>query len=86
MDVDQPEASSSTLVAPSPVVVSMGPSKNGRSIGKAHKSDKAAVRRSYISPAIKTPFAKRMEEQKKRDAMRATEREMKDEKEAEAER
>lgn len=76
--MEQPIASSST--AP-PLEVAA--SKNGRTIGKAHKSGKAPVRRSYISDAIKTPFAQRMEEEKKRQAVRALEKEMKEEKEAE---
>lgn len=56
--------------------------KGGRTPGKAHKSAKAPLRRSYISESIKTPFAKRMEEEQKKQAVKAVEKEMKDDKEA----
>jgi rRNA-processing protein CGR1 len=79
MDVES--ASSSA-----PVVLNMAPSKNGRTPGKAHKSAKTAKARSYISPAIKTPFEKRREADKKREAIKGVEKDMKEEKEAEQER
>ena len=78
MDAPQPIASTSTSVQPSEVAQS----KNGRTMGKAHKSPRAPIKRSYISEAIKTPFAKRMEEEQRKQSIKATEREMKDEKEA----
>lgn len=77
----EPEASTSK-----PLVVPMAASKNGRTPGKAHKSQKTAKARSYISPAIKTPFEKRREADKKREATKGVEREMKEEKESEKER
>jgi rRNA-processing protein CGR1 len=76
--MDQPIASSST-----PVTLSLAPSKNGRTPGKAHKSPKTALRRSYISPSVKTPFEKRMEAEKQKQATIGLEKEMKEEKQAE---
>ncbi|KAL7424880.1 hypothetical protein Q5752_000566 [Cryptotrichosporon argae] len=61
-------------------------SKGGRLTGKAWKGDKTAARRTFIAPALKTPFKKRMDKEQARKAVLAVEREMKDEKEAEAER
>jgi rRNA-processing protein CGR1 len=83
MNVDQPIASSSTSA---PVPTSIAPSKNGRSAGKAHKEAKTPIRRSYISNAIKTPFEKRQEADKKRAAVKAVEKDMKQEIEDEKER
>jgi hypothetical protein len=60
--------------------------KLGRTPGKAHKTAKTATRRSHISDALKTPFAKRKEAETKREAMKAVEREMKEEEVAEKER
>ena len=57
----------------------MAASKAGRSAGKAHKSAKAPVRRSYISAAIKTPFEKRMEAEKRKQAVKGVEKDMKQE-------
>jgi rRNA-processing protein CGR1 len=79
MSVEEPIASSSSAAAAPQEVAG---SKNGRTMGKAHKSAKTAVRRSYISEAIKTPFARRMEEEQRRQSVKATEKEMKDDKEA----
>ena len=45
-----------------------------------------AVRRSYLSPAIKTPFEKRKERERAKEAVKAVEREMKEDKAAEDER
>ena len=64
---------------PAPALVPMAASKLGRSPGKAHKSQKVAKVRSYISPAIKTPFEKRKEAEKKKQAVKDAEREMKEE-------
>ncbi|WVQ79403.1 rRNA-processing protein CGR1 [Cryptococcus sp. DSM 104549] len=75
--------SSSTTPAPNPVVVSVALSNNGRTPGKAHKGGKTAVRRSYISPSIKTPFDKRMDKERAAQAAKQLEREMKEEKEEE---
>jgi rRNA-processing protein CGR1 len=92
MDVEQPIASSSSKpIGSADIITNMAPrplaqSKGGRSAGKAHKSDKVALRRNYISPAVKTPFQKRMEKQKVVDATKGVEREMKDEQAAERER
>ena len=74
-------ASSST-----PATVPLAPSKQGRAPGKAHKSAKQAKARSYISASIKTPFEKRKELEKQRDATKGVERDMKDEAAAERER
>lgn len=77
---------SSSIQAAEPVVVSVAPSKNGRTPGKAHKSAKTALRRSYISPSVKTPFEKRMEKEKAQQAAKQLERELKEEKETDRQR
>ncbi|GFZ50116.1 rRNA-processing protein CGR1 [Saitozyma sp. JCM 24511] len=87
LSLSHPEASPASSSAPrDPVLLSVAPSKNGRTAGKAHKSSKTATRRSYISNSIKTPFEKRMEKEKEREAVKQVEREMKEEAEAERER
>lgn len=92
MDIEQPVASTSAQPLGSADIVTstaarpLAHTKGGRTAGKAHKSEKTALRRSYISPALKTPFEKRMERQKEKDAVKAVEKEMKDEQEAERER
>jgi rRNA-processing protein CGR1 len=68
------------------LTVPLAPSKQGRTPGKAHKSAKTAKARSYISPAIKSSFEKRKELEKKRDAVKGVEKDMKEEAEAEKER
>lgn len=68
-----------TTSIPKPIAASNG----GRSVGKAHKSAKSALKRSYISPAVKTPFEKRKEKEKAQEAVKAVEKEMKDDTEAE---
>ena len=78
MNVEAVASSSSSAHATQEVAQSKG----GRTPGKAHKSAKAPLRRSYISESIKTPFAKRMEEEQKKQAVKAVEKEMKDDKEA----
>ena len=80
MDTEQPIASSSSVPIP------MAASKAGRSAGKAHKSAKAPVRRSYISPAIKTPFEKRREADTRKEATKSVEKDMKEELQAEKDR
>ncbi|WVR08229.1 rRNA-processing protein CGR1 [Kwoniella sp. DSM 27419] len=77
-----PTPSSSTT----PVVVSVAASKNGRTAGKAHKSEKTAKNRSYISESLKTPFEKRREKDRQVEAMKTMEKELKDDKEAERQR
>ncbi|AFR95422.1 rRNA-processing protein CGR1 [Cryptococcus neoformans C23] len=77
---------SSSIRAAESVVVSVAPSKNGRTPGKAHKSAKTALRRSYISPSVKTPFEKRMEKEKAQQAAKQLERELKEEKETDRQR
>jgi hypothetical protein len=79
-------ASSSTTAALNPPTISLAASKNGRVSGKAWKETKVATRRSYLSPSLKTPFEVRREADKKREAVKLLEKEMKEEKEAEAER
>ncbi|TXT16035.1 hypothetical protein VHUM_00538 [Vanrija humicola] len=76
------EPTASTSTATEPLVLEVRASKNGRTHGKAWKSDKTATRRSYISNELKTPFEKRMEREKERQAMKAVEREMKEEEQA----
>jgi hypothetical protein len=68
-----------TSLTPKPIAASNG----GRSVGKAHKSAKSALKRSYISPSLKTPFEKRKEKEKAQEAVKAVEQEMKDDTEAE---
>ena len=81
MDTDaQPIASTST--AP----VQMAASKAGRSAGKAHKSAKTPVKRTYISAAIKTPFEKRREADKRKEAIKGVEKDFKEELQAEKDR
>ena len=83
--MEQAIASSSNDASSLPLV-EVATSKHGRIPGKAHKANKSAVRRSYISPAIKSPFDKRKELEKKRQAVKDVERDMKEEAKAEAER
>lgn len=80
------EAESSASVRTTTEPKPLAPSNLGRSVGKAHKSSKTALRRSYISPAIKTPFEKRKEKEQAREAVRQVEQEMKEESQAEQER
>jgi rRNA-processing protein CGR1 len=68
-----------TTSSPKPIAASNG----GRSVGKAHKSAKSALKRSYISPSVKTPFEKRKEKEKVQEAVKAVEQEMKEGTEAE---
>lgn len=68
-----------TTSSPKPIAASNG----GRSVGKAHKSAKSALKRSYISPSVKTPFEKRKEKEKVQEAVKAVEQEMKEDTEAE---
>ncbi|OCF37114.1 rRNA-processing protein CGR1 [Kwoniella heveanensis CBS 569] len=86
--MSEPIASSSTSTSPAsaPVTVGLAASKNGRTPGKAHKSEKTAVKRSYISNSIKTPFEKRREKDRQTEATKALEKEMKDDKEEERQR
>ncbi|WVQ96164.1 hypothetical protein IAU59_003267 [Kwoniella sp. CBS 9459] len=89
--MSEPVASSSssstmTPTSTAPVTVSLAASKNGRTPGKAHKSEKTAVKRSYISPSIKTPFEKRRERDRQVEATKTLEKELKDEKEEERQR
>lgn len=81
----QPTASTSSLSAILPVV-DLANSRNGRTPGKAHKGAKSAVRRSYISPSIKSTFEKRKELEKRCEAVKGVEKEMKEEKQAEIDR
>ena len=77
----------STTTDPSSLpIVDVAASRKGRTPGKGHKSIKSAVRRSHLSSAIKSPFDKRKEIEKRREAVRGVERDMKQEKAAEAER
>ena len=77
------DAGPSTVVSAKP----LASSKLGRTSGKSWKPMKeTAVRRSYLSPAIKTPFEKRKERERAKEAVKAVEREMKDDKAAEDER
>jgi hypothetical protein len=71
-----------TSSTPKPIAASNG----GRSIGKAHKSSKSALKRSYISPSLKTPFEKRKEKEQAQEAVKAVEQEMKEHEEAEKSR
>lgn len=68
-----------TTSTPKPIAASNG----GRSVGKAHKSSKSALKRSYISPSLKTPFEKRKEKEQAQEAVKAVEQEMKEHEEAE---
>jgi len=79
--MDQPTAFTSSL----PLVDLSGP-KLGRTPGKAHKATRSAIRRSYLSAFAKSPFQKRKELEKRREAVRGVEREMKQAKDAEADR
>jgi rRNA-processing protein CGR1 len=82
----------STTTAPAaessstPRILSVAPSNKGRTPGKAHKSQKTAKARSYISPAIKTPYEKRREADLKKAAVKGVEKDMKEEEEATRER
>lgn len=80
--MDSTAASSSA----SPVMLELAASKNGRTPGKAHKAPKAATRRSHLSPALKTAFEKRKEQEKRKEAVKAVEQGMRDEKASEVDR
>lgn len=80
------QAESSATVQTTSEPKPIAPSNLGRSVGKAHKSTKTALRRSYISPSIKTPFEKRKEKEKARDAVKAVEQEMREDEQAEKDR
>ncbi|WRT69499.1 uncharacterized protein IL334_006485 [Kwoniella shivajii] len=82
MSDSAPVASSSTA----PVLVSVAASRNGRTPGKAHKGEKTALKRSYISNAVKTPYEKRREKDRQQESMKAVEKELKDDKQAEKDR
>ncbi|RXK36075.1 rRNA-processing protein CGR1 [Tremella mesenterica] len=83
MQVEQLRTSETGSLEPKP----LARSKLGKTNGKGWKAPKeTAVRRSYISPSIKTSFAKRKELEKTRQAVRDIEREMKEEKATEDER
>ena len=82
----RPPVTSSTTSSASLLIVDVAASRKGRTPGKGHKSIKSAVRRSHLSPAIKSPFEKRKELEKRREAVRGVEKEMKEEKAAELER
>lgn len=69
-----------------PLVLSVAPSKKGRSPGKAHKSQKEAKARSYMSASIKTPYEKRREADLKKASIKGIEKDMKEEEEAARER
>ena len=69
-----------------PALVELAATKNGRAPGKAHKSTKGAVHRSYISPAIRASFGKRRASEQRREAIKGVEKQMHEVKEAEAER
>ncbi|WVW86710.1 hypothetical protein I302_108764 [Kwoniella bestiolae CBS 10118] len=84
--MSEPNAEASSSSSSPPVVVSVAASRNGRTPGKAHKGEKTAVKRSYISNSIKTPFEKRREQDRQKEAMKAVERELKDDKQAEKDR
>ncbi|WOO76877.1 rRNA-processing protein CGR1 [Vanrija pseudolonga] len=79
--MSDPTPESSTTPRPL-VVLEVRASKNGRTHGKAWKSEKTATRRNYISSELKTPFEKRMEREKEKQAMKAVERKMKEEEQA----
>lgn len=80
------EAESSANVKTTTEPKPIAPSNLGRSVGKAHKSTKTALRRSYISPSLKTPFEKRKEKEKAQEAVKAVEQEMKEDDQAEKDR
>jgi rRNA-processing protein CGR1 len=77
-----PGPSSAEVVTKNPAPRPIAASNGGRSIGKAHKSPKEALKRSYISPSLKTPFEKRKEKEKAQEAVKAVEQEMKEDEEA----
>lgn len=89
MDVDASastsERTSSTQTA-SAKVLEVRPSKLGRSHGKAWKGDKESTRRTIMAAGLRSPFAKRLEQDKARSAVKAVEKEMKEEAEEERER
>ncbi|WWC93005.1 uncharacterized protein L201_007969 [Kwoniella dendrophila CBS 6074] len=80
------ETNATASSSSTPLVVSVAASKNGRTPGKAHKGDKTAVKRTYISNSIKTPYEKRREQDKQKEAMKTFEKELKDDKQAEHDR
>ncbi|CAK9781511.1 hypothetical protein CC85DRAFT_269531 [Cutaneotrichosporon oleaginosum] len=89
MDVDAPTSTSertSSTQPTAPKVLEVRPSKLGRSHGKAWKGEKESTRRTIMAPGLKSPFAKRLEQDKARQAVKAVEKEMKDEAKEEHER
>jgi hypothetical protein len=88
MDVDagtSTERTSSTQPA-APKVLEVRGSKLGRSHGKAWKGEKESTRRTIMAPGLRSSFAKRLEQDKARAAVKALEREMKEEAKEERER
>lgn len=78
MDV---ERTSSTAPA-APAVLELRASKNGR-VAKAWKPSKARTSSMNTSKSLRTPFEKRMEREKARQAVKAVEQDMHDEEQAE---
>ncbi|KAI0080264.1 hypothetical protein K474DRAFT_1657972 [Panus rudis PR-1116 ss-1] len=84
---EQPVASTSTSPEPtSEPVISLAPSAAGRVSGKPWKVPKSATVRSHLPEGVKTKWEERMEKTKKEKAMKALQKELKEEKEAEIRR
>lgn len=81
------KATASGSTAPrEPVVLDVRASKLGRTHGKAWKGEKASTRRTMMHTGLKSSYEKRREKNKEREAIKAVEKEMKEETEAERER
>lgn len=79
------ERTSSTQPAAGKVLEVRG-SKLGRSHGKAWKGEKESTRRTIMAPGLRSTFAKRLELDQARKAVKAVEKEMKEEAKDERER
>ncbi|BEI85253.1 hypothetical protein CcaverHIS002_0506540 [Cutaneotrichosporon cavernicola] len=86
MDVDTTTPrTESTQAAPAKVLEVRG-SKLGRSHGKAWKGEKESTRRTLMAPGLRSTFSKRIEQDMAKKAVKAVEKEMKDEAQEEHDR
>lgn len=82
----QQENAEGSTAAREPVTLDVRASKLGRTHGKAWKGEKTSTRRTMMHSGLKSSYEKRREKSKEKDAIKAVEREMKEETEAERER
>lgn len=89
MDASSATTSTSRTSSAQPTetrVLEVRPSKLGRTHGKAWKGEKESTRRTLMAPGLRSKFDKRRELDQQRAAVKAVEREMKEEAKEERER